>query len=133
MSRQNVEVVHGMFEATNRRDWESVMAGYADDVQLVVAGSFLFTGKYSGKAAVGGWFADWLRTFERDYRFEVEETFEISNAVVVLMRHRGRGKRSGAEVEARTAYAFWVREGRIVRVELHDELAQALEAVGLPG
>ncbi len=131
MSRGNVEVVRGAFEATNRRDWESAMSAYVDDVELVVHGSFVPSGTYNGRAEVGGWFGDWLATFEPDYKFDIEEIREVGDAVVVVATHRGRGKLSGVETEARTAYAFWLQNARIGRVALYDERAEALEAVGL--
>lgn len=131
MSQENVEFIRGVFEATNRRDWGVAMDAYAEDVQLVVSDAWPGSGTYSGKEAVGAWFGDWLGTFERGYRFEIEEIADISNAVVVITTHTGRGRRSGAQIKGRTAQAYWVRDGKIVRVEVHEGRRHALEAVGL--
>ena len=131
MSQENIEVVTRLFDATNRRDWQTAVDCYAADCQLVARGGLPTAGTYSGRDAVAGWFGEWLGTFERGYHFDIEETFDISNAVVVIVAHRGRGRLSGIDVEGRTAYAYWVRDRLIVRVEVTDSRAEALEAVGL--
>jgi len=49
-----------------------------------------------------------------------------------VIRHVGRGKLSGAEVEQRFAQLWTVRDGKIVRMEMYPDREDALEAVGLP-
>jgi ketosteroid isomerase-like protein len=131
MSQENVEIVRRLFDAANRGDWETALALFAPDCQLVARGNLPTAGTYSGRDAVAAYFAEWLGTFERGYHFDMEETFDISNAVVIVVAHRGRGRLSGVDVEGRTANAYWLRDGLIVRTELYAERAEALEAVGL--
>ncbi len=131
MSRENVEVVLEQFEATNRRDFPRAMELYADDVVLVVSDAFLQWGTFEGKEAVGGWFGDWFSTFEPGYHFDIEETRDEGDLVFLYASHHGRGRSSGVAVEKQTAYVFWVRDGKVVRVELHAGRAEALKAAGL--
>ncbi len=132
MSQANVEVVRDQFEAVNERDFPRAMGHYAEDVELVVAPeAFLGSGTWNGRDAVGGWFADWFTTFEPGYRFEIEETRELDDLVVLVASHHGRGRSSGAEVHGRTGYVYGFRDGKIVRVELHPGRAEALKAAGL--
>jgi ketosteroid isomerase-like protein len=107
------------------------MGYYADDVELVVdPGAFLEGGTFTGKRAVGEWFAGWFATFEPGYRFEIEEAREQGEVVYLVAAHHGRGRTSGAEVRGRTGYLYTVREGRIARVELFRSPEDALEELG---
>ena len=123
------------FGAVNERDFARAMSHYADEVELVVDDeAFLDSGTFSGKEAVGEWFGNWFRTFEPGYRFEIEECREVKPGVVLLVAsHRGRGRASGAEVHGRTGYVYTLRDGKIIRAELHTDRAAALEAAGSSG
>ena len=131
MSQKNVDVVRDQFAATNERDFTRAMSHYAEDVELVVdREAFLQGGTFSGRNSVGKWFGDWFTTFERDYRFEIEEAHDLGNAVVIAASHGGRGRVSGAEVHGQTGYLYRLHEGKIVRVELYATPAAALAAAG---
>jgi ketosteroid isomerase-like protein len=130
MSERNVEIVERQFEALNRRDWGAVMAPYDEHVVLVVgAGVAPEVGIFRGRETVGRWFGDWFRAFGRDYRFEVEEVRTVGDLVLVVQRHRGRGRASGAEAELINAAVFRFRETKIVRLELHASRSEALAAM----
>ena len=132
MSRENVEVVRDQFAATNERDFPRAMSHYAEDVELVVdPAAFLDAGTFTGRTAVGQWFADWFTTFEPGYRFDIEEARDLGDVVLLVATHHGRGRSSGVEVRAQTGYLYGLREGKIVRVELYRDRADALEAAGV--
>jgi hypothetical protein len=46
----------------------------------------------------------WLSTWERPMTIEAEEFIEAGNRILVLVRWAGRGKGSGAQIEARGAH-----------------------------
>jgi ketosteroid isomerase-like protein len=132
MSAENVEVVRDQFAATNERDFPRAMGYYAEDVELVVdRGAFLHGGTFRGRDAVGQWFADWFTAFEPGYRFEIEEALDLGDFVFLSASHQGQGRTSGVKVYGQTAYLYRLREGRIVRVELHSSRAAAFEAAGV--
>jgi ketosteroid isomerase-like protein len=132
MSRANVEVVRDQFAATNERDFPRAMSHYAEDVELVVdPDAFLAPGTFSGREAVGGWFADWFTTFEPGYHFDIEEARDLGDSVFLIAAHHGRGRTSGVEVHGQTGYLYRLRGGKIVRVELYSSRAETLEAAGL--
>ena len=133
MSRDNVKVVVGQFEGVNARDFAAVMDAYADDVVLALHGKLrgLGGGGAVGKKAVGEWFGDWFRTFDSDYRFEIEEARDWDDRVFVVATHRGRGRGSGVPGTFRTAYVYTVREGKVSRVEVWTDRDAALEAAGV--
>ena len=130
MSRENVEIVRGQYEAMNRRDWASVMAHYDDDVVLVVYMG-LNDGTFNGREAVGAWFGDWFVSFGKDYQFEIEEVLSAGDRVFVVQRHQGRGRTSGIDVELTNACIFSLSGGKIVRLELYGSRNDAAEAFGL--
>ena len=134
MSQADVDVVREQFAATNARDFSRAMEIYDDEVVLSVAeGWGLGSGTFEGKAAVGEWFGDWFRQFADDYRFEIIETRDLGEGGVLLIaEHSGSGRTSGVPIASESGYLYRVRDGRIVRVELFPEPAQALEAAGLP-
>ncbi len=130
MPEPNVEIVLDQFAATNERDFPRAMSHYAEDVELVVDGeAFLEAGTFAGREAVGEWFANWFKTFEPGYRFEIEEARAFGDVVFLNATHRGRGRTSGLEVRGETGYLYTVRDGKIVRAELYRTPADALEAV----
>ena len=71
MSQENVQIVLDQYDATNERDFRRVMSYYDKDVELVAREPWLLTGAFKGREAVGSWFGDWFRTFDRDARFDV--------------------------------------------------------------
>jgi ketosteroid isomerase-like protein len=131
MSQRDVAVVLDQFAAVNERDFERAMSLYAEDVELFVdRAAFLEGGTFEGREAVGEWFGNWFRTFERDYRFEIEEARDLGDVVLMVASHHGRGRTSGAEVEGRNGYLYTVRDGKIVRAEIYPGRAEALQASG---
>jgi ketosteroid isomerase-like protein len=132
MSEENVEVVLDHYAATNERDFPRAMSHYAEDVELFVhPDAFLERGTFKGRDAVGQWFGNWFRTFERGYHFDIEETRDLGDVVLLVASHHGRGRTSGLEVHGRNGYLYGLRGGKIVRVELYPSRDEALEAAGL--
>ena len=83
---------------------------------------------------------DEMRAFYRDLdapwadgaRLEVEELIDAGDKVLVLIRFGGRGKLSGAEVEALVWNLWTFRDGEPVRwTYFGEEREEALEAAGL--
>jgi ketosteroid isomerase-like protein len=130
MSQENVAMVRAQFEATNQRDFAAVMDAYDENVVLVVNGLFP-SGTFLGREAVGGWFGDWFSAFGNDYHFDVEEARAVGEQVLITASHHGSGRASGAAVAGTTAYAYTVTAGKIARVEIYNDRADALQAVGL--
>jgi ketosteroid isomerase-like protein len=123
-------IVREHFDAASRGDFAAAGDAFDDSVELVVHSS-LQGGTYCGRGAVGKWFADWFRSFADGYRFEVDEIRGFAEHVFVVISHRGRGRASGVELDWSRPYAYTVRSGKIVRVEIFERRDEALEALGL--
>jgi len=129
MPPKDVHVVLDQYSATNDGDFERAMGYYADDVELVVhPDAFIEHGTFSGRTAVGRWFAGWFTTFEPGYHFDIDEATELGDRVLLVASHHGTGKASGLEVRGRTAYLYTVSDGKIERVELYPTREAALAA-----
>lgn len=85
---------------------------------------------YVGRAAVIAGSRRYWGAWD-DYELDAEEVIEVGPSVVVAVSERGRGRGSGVPFERRWAQVFTFQRSRIVRWELFDRKADALEAVGL--
>jgi ketosteroid isomerase-like protein len=131
MSRENVEIVKDHYAATNERDFRRAMGHYADDVELQVPPG-IRGGTFRGRKAVGDWFGEWFRTFDRDARFDIREITEIGDdGVLVVAKHRASGRGSGVSVEGLFIWSYRLSASKITHVKGFDSQEQALEASGL--
>jgi ketosteroid isomerase-like protein len=128
MSQDNVEVVIGMLRAWARGERESAREAYHPDVVMIrpVIDSRVTHGLSAMEEANEAWRRSW-----EDYRMDIEEAFDAGDSVVAIIRQRGVGKDTGAEVELLTYGVFSLRNSKIIRVEFFDSKTAALEAAGL--
>ena len=66
-----------------------------------------------------------------EYRIEIEDLFGVEDKVVGVFHEIGRGKASGAPVDRRVGWIFTIRAGKLLRMEIYLDPADALEAVGV--
>lgn len=127
---QNIEVIRDQYAAVNERDWERAMSHYAEDVELEVPPG-IRGGTFRGRDAVGEWFGDWFRTFDRDAHFEIRELREVGeDGVFVIASHTVRGRGSGIDLEEDVVWLYRLRDGKVTRVQGYESPAQALADVG---
>jgi ketosteroid isomerase-like protein len=138
MSRENVEVVRGVYAATNRGDRERAL-GFAHPEIVIDATRRVFNPTtYVGMEGLGRMLADMDEVWE-EFRTEPLEFIDagdrvvvVGDRVVVVGHLVGNGKASGVEVRQPIAGIWTVRDGRIVRAELgYTDRREALEAAGL--
>ena len=130
MSNQNLETVRRFFELVNEGALEDLAALGSADFELDLSHSRgLNTGVYRAERA---WqtFKDLTEAFA-EYEFFETEMIDAGDTVVRVGGIRGRGKESGAEVEAEGASVWRFRDGSAVSCALFQGRAEALEAAGL--
>jgi ketosteroid isomerase-like protein len=66
-----------------------------------------------------------------EYGSEVEELIDAGNHVIAVIRSWGRGKQSEAAVETGEHHVWTLRDGKLWRLRVYPDEAEALEAVGL--
>ena len=134
MSADDVQTIRRMYEAWIAGDEEAVYAVLDDEILLNPDPEAFWVGvneEYRGHDGVRRYMTAVYEAFE-DYRPEVEEIRDSGEGrVLTLAIEHGRGRGSGAEVEARrTAHLWTMRDGRAVRLDLFLDRERALEAVG---
>jgi ketosteroid isomerase-like protein len=130
ISHENVEVVRRSIEAWNRRDRAAFLALFRSDAEIDWSRSRApFKGVYRGQTERQAFWDVFWSTFE-DVHIETHGLLEAGSEVVVLNTAHMRG-RDGIEVVARSALVDTVESGKITRLRLFQERAEALEAVGL--
>ena len=132
MSRENVEVVQGVYDAASRRDSAAVLALYHPEVELdntrlqVVSG-----GIFRSHDGLRSFFRQWNEAWE-SVDYQLDDLMDAGgDQVVSVVTRRGRGRSSGAEVEIQVALRWTVRDGRVTRVVWYPTREDALKsAVG---
>jgi ketosteroid isomerase-like protein len=74
---------------------------------------------------------NWLSAWERPFTVEVDELIGSGDRILALIRWKGRGKGSGAEMEATGAHLWTFRDGLVVHYAVYrdrDEAKTAFEA-----
>jgi uncharacterized protein len=132
MSRENVEVVRRVAEAFTRGDMASVVGAVDPSIEwdLSRAATWPEQRVYRGFEAVLEFFGEWSGSWE-DYRFEVEEIVDAGEKVLVVVRDEGRSRATGITLERRRGEVWTLRDGKVVRIDLFDNRAEAVEAAGL--
>ena len=131
MSQENVEVVAEALNAFDRRDKESLVALLDPSVEWELAGYLLDQERIrTGPEQV--W--DYLTFLDNEFeamRIEQGEYVEAGGEVVVPIRVRAKGKKSGVEGDFSFTSVFTVAEGKLLRARNFPTTAEALNAVGV--
>jgi ketosteroid isomerase-like protein len=132
MSQANVEIMRTIIVAFNRRDGDGFGAFLADDAEIVPVRAALEGTLYSGRTAATQYCAAVEKSWE-DLIWEVEEIKDGDSWVLALGRIQGRGRRSGAVIDAKGAWLARFRDGLVTNFRTYPDSREALEAVGLEG
>jgi ketosteroid isomerase-like protein len=120
-------------EAYSRGDYEAAVAGFDPAIEWSVHESVAPDATtYHGHEGVKRFWGTWAEAIS-GMALEIEECRCVGqNRVLAITRAHGTGAGSGAPVESgRFAQIADFREGRVVRVRMYGDVAQALEALGL--
>ena len=131
MSQDNVEIARRAIDAFNRRDFDGYDDLYAPDFEWFPALTMaLEGGGYRGREGVEKFAADTRENWE-ELQALPEEFRDLGDRVLVLGRMQGRGKGSGAQVDAPVWNILDFRGGRIWRSRVFFDRAKALRAAGV--
>jgi hypothetical protein len=128
----NVELVRSIYA-----DWEHGDASSDEwaqrDIEVVFADGPA-PGTWSGLAGLAEGWRDVLNAWE-EFRVEVEQYRELDDErILVLVRWRGRGKRSGVDVGetgAKGAQLFCLGDGEVTRLVTYMDRDRAFTDLGL--
>ncbi len=144
MSQENVEIVRSMLAPLDGVDvggidWgdttirEMFEHNYSPDVELRTMESAVGIGPsalYRGVDGVAEYLQEWFEPFS-EYRMDFLDWIDAGDRVIVPMRARGIGGRSGIQVDMELTISYEVRDSRITRVDQYDTVEDALKAAGL--
>lgn len=112
------EFVAQVYAAINARDRAAIRALTGPDIVFATT-----VEAFRGPEALLDWMDDGDEAFD-DFSVDLLDLEELGDHVVVLMRQRGRGKASGAEVDDHITHVWTLRGGRATRLQSfadHDD------------
>jgi ketosteroid isomerase-like protein len=134
VSRENVEIVRGIYDAVARRDSATPFAYYAEDIVWDVSNSsrapLMESLVYHGHEGVRENWREAVSVFG-EVDLDVEELIDAGSQVVAVIREREIGRTSGAPVEASHVAVWTLADGKVARMQIFDDRPAALKAVGL--
>jgi ketosteroid isomerase-like protein len=131
MSERPVEILRAGFEAFNRRDYDSWLLAFSEDVEVYDLAETPDTGVFQGHAGVRAWLAKLQGAWGDDFRFEPKSFTEGDGVVVADVQASATGIGGGVPIEMTVYLAFRLRDRKIVWTQGFLNRRTALEAVGL--
>jgi ketosteroid isomerase-like protein len=130
MSQETVEIVLAAVDAFNRRDGMSFDALLAADAEIVPVRAALDGTIYRGQDA-GTQYCAAVEASWADLRWEVDEIKDGEDWVLALGRIRGRGRESGATIDALAAWLARFNGPTVAHFRTYPDRRDALKAIGL--
>ena len=127
MSQENVELVEGWIDTWNRGD-RSLPEGEVDP-DLVIESRFR-PEPYSGLGGLTQWMREIDEQFQ-EWHIAVNDWRSAGDTVVALGQLHIRGRGGGVEFDQPAAAVVEVNNGKLCRLRLFADQAEALEAAGL--
>src|SRR5436190_22068459 len=129
---QNLEIVRDAFLATSGGDPAAGAAAFDPAIEWDMSGVTGWTEKrvYRGREVLE-FLQEWASSW-RDWHFDVEEVRDAGQEQAFAAIHEwGIGLESHASVDQRRYFAINLSGGRILRVRMFSDRAEALEALAL--
>jgi ketosteroid isomerase-like protein len=129
MSQENVDKARDFIEAYNRRDFDAAVQDFDPRVEWVLPERQSFD-SCRGPNQIKRFWQGLDETFE-ELTLLPQEYVDAGDKVATRLRHHGRGRRSGAEIDEELYHqVVTFGDGRMVRIEYFAEWSEALEAAG---
>jgi ketosteroid isomerase-like protein len=132
MSKQNVDVVRGMYQSFEEGDVPSVLAALNPEVEWNEAESFPYAdgNPYVGPDAIVDGVFKRLGTEWEYWKLDIENVLDAGDNIVVLGRYQGAYNANGRTLDAQFAHVWWLRDGKVTRFQQYTDTAQAAKVVG---
>lgn len=128
MSRGHVELVRCTFDAIFSRDFQRAAAGLDDHVVWHNTRAFPGPSICVGPQAIAEFWEALMDTFDGENR--IEQIVDGEQGVALGVRGVGRAAQSGIPLDVKWGAAARIAAGKIARVDVYGDLANAVKAVG---
>jgi hypothetical protein len=133
MSEENVEIIHRLVDAWNRRDLEALVDLSDPEVSFVNSPTAVEPGTRHGIDEVAAAIRQQWEV--PDAQWEVDEVFERDDELILLGRLSRGMPDSDARMEEPILVSYRLRNGKLMRAEIlgfgGTEVEEGLEAAGL--
>lgn len=132
MSKQNVELVQGIYDAFAAGDVAGVLGRMSPDIVWNEAESYPYAdgNPYVGPMAVAsGVFARCVGEWD-GFAVAVEEILDAGDTIVVLCRYRGAFKATGRHQNAQVVHVWRVADGKVSRFQQYADTLQVARVSG---
>jgi ketosteroid isomerase-like protein len=130
MSEENVDKARQFIDAYNQRDFDAAIKDFDPGIEWVMPEQQQSDSGRGPEAAIR-FFEEIDETME-ELTLKPQEFIDAGDRVATRLRHRGRGKRSGVEIDEELYHQVATFDnGKIVRMEYFADWNEALEAAGL--
>jgi ketosteroid isomerase-like protein len=126
MSEENVETMRRAFAAWTQGE-------LADAIEFVDENAIIrpiIGPEWRGPQGLLEMFTDWVEGFDQ-FSMTAEEFIDAGDSVVVRVRQEGRGSSTGVPVQVIFWFVYWVKDGKMTRLEMFEDREPAFEAAGL--
>jgi ketosteroid isomerase-like protein len=130
VSRENLNALQRVYRAWAEGDVRGDTSIYDPHIVYLSQPGDPDRGPHLGLGATGEYYRDFLASWD-DWRIEADEYREVGDSIVVRARRTGIGKGSRVPVEDEVFHVWSFRGGKVIRMEVFRNEAEALEAVGL--
>lgn len=124
----DLEKLETLYEGWARGDYSRADLFHPDmKVESFGMGEPIEADSYDGFVEV---MRDWLAAWERPIRIDAEEFVQSGDRILVFVRWSGRGKGSGAQIEADGAHLWTFRDGLVVHYRVYRDRDEARAELG---
>ena len=129
MSQENVEIVLGLLPANEKSPDE--FHPYLDpEFEIIPTASFPDREIFRGPSGFERWATRWTSMFD-EHELTVGRTWDAGDHVVVELSERVRSRGSSFSLEDHYAHVWTFQDGVAIRLEIFEQLDDALAAAGV--
>jgi len=122
-----LQIARSAIAAYNVGDYRALLELINEDVVATIPVGLANAGVYHGHEGFRRMMDDWRDAWV-DFRVEAEEPFLTGDAIVVPVRHAGRGRGSGIEISMDVFHVAHFRDNRVASWRLCGSREEALAA-----
>jgi ketosteroid isomerase-like protein len=130
MSEGNADLVRHVLDTFNREGLAATAPFVHGELEVHPFPEWPGPSLYRGMEGLTRLVEEWTQNFD-DYAWEVSRAIEDGDRVVILAAHGGRTKGDAVAVRQPVGAIWWVREGRVIRMDYFLRWQEAIDAAGL--